>query len=44
MIDLYLSEAEDQIPDVFGVSPNSRERNTLSQRLYRGIRSLFESL
>ena len=44
MIDLYLSEAEDQIPNVFGVSPNSRERNTLSQRLYRGIRSLFESL
>jgi hypothetical protein len=44
MIDLYLSESEDQIPVVFGVSPNSRERNTLTKRLYRGIRSLFESL
>src|SRR4051812_31472687 len=38
MIDLYLSEAEDQIPVVFGVAPNTRERNTLTQRLYRGIR------
>lgn len=44
LIDLYLAEAEDQIPVVFGVPPNSRERNTLTKRLYRGIRSLFESL
>jgi hypothetical protein len=44
LLDLYLSGAEDQIPRVFGVQPNSQERNTLSQRFYRGIRSLLESL
>jgi hypothetical protein len=44
MIDLYLSDAEDQIAVAFGVRPNSRERNTLTKRLYRGIRSLVESL
>lgn len=44
MIDLYLGESEDQIPIIFGVRPNSRERNTLTKRLYRGIRSLFERL
>ena len=44
MIDLYLSEAEDQIAAVFGVAPNSRERNTLTKRLYRGIPEAIESL
>lgn len=44
MIDLYLSEAEDQIPTVFGVSPNSRERNTLTKKLYRGLRKVLASL
>ncbi len=44
MINLHLSDAEDQIPIVFGVRPNSRERNTLSQRLYRGMRGLLSSL
>jgi hypothetical protein len=44
MIDLYLSESEDEIPTVFNVRPNTQERNTLSQRLFRGIRKLSESL
>jgi hypothetical protein len=44
MIDLYLSDAEDQLPAIFGVTPNSQERNTLTKRLYRGLRTLFESL
>jgi hypothetical protein len=44
MIDLYLSDAEDEIPFAFGVRPNSQERNTLTRRLYRGIRSLLGSL
>ncbi len=44
MIDLYLSGAEDEIPSVFNVLPNTQERNTLSQRLFRGIRKLSESL
>src|ERR1041385_560706 len=44
MINLYLSEAEDQMPSAFGVRPNSRERNSLSKRLTRGIRGLFHSL
>lgn len=44
MINLYLGEEEDQIASAFGVCPNSRERNTLSQRLYRGIRGLLHSL
>lgn len=44
MIHLYLSEAEHKIPEVFGVLPNTQERNTLSQRLLRGIRKLAASL
>ena len=44
LINQYLSDAEDQIPQIFGVRPNSRERNTLSQRLHRGMRRLVESL
>lgn len=44
LIDLYLADAEDQIPIAFGVRPNSRERNTLTKRLYRGIRGLLASL
>jgi hypothetical protein len=44
MLQLYLSDAEDQIPRVFGIEPNSRERNTLSQRWRRGIRKAFNLL
>jgi hypothetical protein len=44
MIDLYLSESEEKIAEVFNVLPNTQERNTLSQRLFRGIRKLAGSL
>ena len=44
VIELYMSDAEDQIASVFGVRPNSRERNALTRRLYRGLRSLLGKL
>jgi hypothetical protein len=44
MMHLYLSDAEDQIPAAFGTTPNSRARNTLSQRFYRGIRKAIRLL
>jgi len=44
MIDMYIAEEEDQIPVVFGVRPNSRARNSLSQRFYRGVRRLLQGL
>ena len=44
LLNLYLSECEDQIPALFGVQPNSSARNTLSQRFYRGMRKALKLL
>jgi hypothetical protein len=42
LLNLYLSESEDQIPTVFAVKANSAGRNTLSQRFYRGLRKAIK--
>ena len=37
MLNLYLTESEHKIAEVFGVKRNSRARNTLSQRFWRSL-------
>ena len=44
VIDLFLADAEREIPSVFGVRRGSPERKKLSVRLYRGLRKLLASL
>jgi hypothetical protein len=43
-MNLYLADAEDEIPAVFGARPNSQARNTLSQKFYRGLRKALRLL
>ena len=44
MLQMYLSESEDQIASFFGAKRNSRTRNRLTQRFRRGIREVLKLL
>lgn len=44
MLNMHMTGAKDLIPEVFGVEPNSRARNTLSQQWSRGMRGALMSI
>ena len=44
VINLFLADAEREIPTVFGVQRGTPERKKLSTQIYRGLRRLLASL
>ena len=44
MLQMYLSNSEDEIAEVFGIERNSQGRNTLSQRFRRSLNRTLKLL